>query len=114
MTTENWRDNVVVQEVALLTRHAWNYAKKAPPLFDAIVGLAIIIVFALLIPLILHIFFEGSLTPTGLIVDRISRATGMVFRLLGVVGACICWGWATRGYLEQRRQKAAAAESGKS
>lgn len=106
MTEMNWRENPVVQEVVLLAQHALDYAKKAPPIFDAVAGLVVLVVFALLIPLVLHIFFEGSLTPTGLVVDSISRAIGTIFQMLGVVGAFLCWGWATRGFLEQRRAKA--------
>lgn len=109
MTTANWRDHEVVQDALGLAWLVWNYGKKAPPMFDAIAGALIMLVFVVILPLVLHIFFEGGITPGGIVVDIVSRAISNVLRLIGVVCGCICWGWATRGFLEQRRRQAAEA-----
>lgn len=107
MTTPNWRDHEVVQDAVGLTRLVWNYGKKAPPMFDAIAGVAILLIFVIILPLVLHIFFEGGVTPGGIVVDIMSRAISIVLRLIGVVCGCICLGWATRGFLDERRRRVA-------
>ena len=98
------RDHPVVQEAAEIAHQAWSAAISASPLVGAIAGLAIMFIFGVIVPLLLHIFFGDVVGPVGKVLGGMSDVVGTALRVFGFFGGLICWGAAVRNFAEQRRQ----------
>jgi hypothetical protein len=104
----NWRENEFFLETIEIGQQAWAAAKTASPLYGAIAGVALMFVFGVVLPLMLHIFFGDIEGVVGATLGFLSGLLGALFRIFGFVSGLICWGAAARNFAASRREPARA------
>jgi hypothetical protein len=97
------REHPLVQETGDIAYQAWTAATTTAPLIGAIAGLAIMFIFGVILPLLLHIFFGDVAGPVGRMLGGLSDVLGTALRVFGFFGGLICWGAAVRNFAEQHR-----------
>lgn len=98
------RDHPVIQGASEVVHQAWSVAVSAPPLIGAIAGVAVLFIFGVTVPLLLHIFFGNIEGPVGALLGAGSSVVGTALRVCGIFGALILAGAAVRNFVEQRRK----------